>query len=157
MNRLAWEETSLPKVKTSFLQLPLPELTLGARMYHGSRERPLIIYFHGGGWTIGDLDTHHPFCLHLAAQTRCTVMSVDYRLAPEHPFPAALQDAVAALAYAWQHAPGGRRSPARAVFVCGDSAGGGLALALHAALGSGEAAPGVSLSAQPPPPTAIAW
>ena len=96
MNRLAWEGASAPEVKTSFLQLPLPEQTLGARMYHGSRHRPLIIYFHGGGWTIGDLDTHHPFCLRLAHQTHCTVMSIDYRLAPEHPFPAAHEDAMAA-------------------------------------------------------------
>ena len=96
MNRLAWEGAPSPEIKTSFLQLPLPKQTLEARMYHGSRHRPLIIYFHGGGWTIGDLDTHHPFCLRLADQTLCTIMSIDYRLAPEHPFPAAHEDAMAA-------------------------------------------------------------
>ena len=53
INRLAWENTPLPELNTSSLQLPLQVHTLSARMYHGSRKRPLMIYFHGGGWTIG--------------------------------------------------------------------------------------------------------
>ena len=96
-------------------------------MYHGSRHRPLIIYFHGGGWTIGDLDTHHPFCLRLAHQTHCTIMSVDYRLAPEHPFPAAHEDAIAASRWIIDNlnalAPNNGE-----VVITGDSAGGNLAL-----------------------------
>ena len=133
MNRLAWEGTPLPEVGTSSLQLPLPELTLAARMYHGSRHRPLIIYFHGGGWTIGDLDTHHPFCLHLAHQTQCTVMSIDYRLAPEHPFPTAHEDAMAASRWIIDNlnalAPNNGE-----VVIAGDSAGGNLTLATAARL-----------------------
>lgn len=133
MNRLAWEDTPLPEVKTSVLQLAFDEYSLATRMYHGSLDRPLIIYFHGGGWTIGDLDTHHPFCLHLADQTRCTVMSVDYRLAPEHPFPAAHNDALAASRWIIDNlnalAPNNGE-----VVIAGDSAGGNLTLATAARL-----------------------
>ena len=133
MNRLAWEGTPLPEVKTSVLQLAFDEYSLATRMYHGSLERPLIIYFHGGGWTIGDLDTHHPFCLHLANQTRCTVMSVDYRLAPEHPFPTAHNDALAASRWIIDNlnalAPNNGE-----VVIAGDSAGGNLTLATAARL-----------------------
>lgn len=133
MNRLAWEGTPLPEIKTSVLQLTFDECTLATRMYHGSRERPLIIYFHGGGWTIGDLDTHHPFCLHLAHQTQCTVMSVDYRLAPEHPFPTAHNDALAASRWIIDNlnalAPNNGE-----VVIAGDSAGGNLTLATAARL-----------------------
>ena len=57
---------------------------------------PALVYFHGGGWTIGDLDTHDVVCRELADLARCAVASVDYRLAPEHKFPAAVDDAVAA-------------------------------------------------------------
>ena len=131
MNRLAWENTPLPELNTSSLQLPLQGHTLSARMYHGSRKRPLMIYFHGGGWTIGDLDTHHPFCLLLAAKTRCSVMSIDYRLAPEHPFPAAHEDAMAASRWIIDNlnalAPNNGE-----VVLAGDSAGGNLALATAA-------------------------
>ena len=131
MNRLAWENTPLPELNTSSLQLPLQGHTLSTRMYHGSRKRPLMIYFHGGGWTIGDLDTHHPFCLLLAAKTRCSVMSIDYRLAPEHPFPAAHEDAMAASRWIIDNlnalAPNNGE-----VVLAGDSAGGNLALATAA-------------------------
>lgn len=130
---MAWEGTPLPEVRTSVLQLTFDECTLATRMYHGSRERPLIIYFHGGGWTIGDLDTHHPFCLHLAHQTQCTVMSVDYRLAPEHPFPTAHNDALAASRWIIDNlnalAPNNGE-----VVIAGDSAGGNLTLATAARL-----------------------
>jgi len=128
ISRLAWEGTPLPNVKTSLLQLPLPERTLAARMYHGASDRPLIIYFHGGGWTIGDLDTHHPFCVQLAHETQCTVMSIDYRLAPEHPFPAAHEDAMAASRWIIDNlnalAPNNGE-----VVIAGDSAGGNMTLA----------------------------
>ena len=133
MNRLAWEGTPLPEIKTSVLQLAFDEYSLATRMYHGARDRPLISYFHGGGWTIGDLDTHHPFCLHLADQTQCTVMSVDYRLAPEHPFPTAYNDALAASRWIIDNlnalAPNNGE-----VVIAGDSAGGNLTLATAARL-----------------------
>ena len=60
---------------------------------------PLLVYYHGGGWVIGDLDTHDGACRFLAAHAGAAVLAIDYRLAPEHPFPAAVEDALAA--YAW--------------------------------------------------------
>lgn len=87
---------------------------------------PALVYFHGGGWVIGDLDTHDVLCRQLANGAHCAVYSADYRLAPEHPFPAAVDDCVAAVKYV-----AGRH---KLVAVGGDSAGGNLAtvVALHA-------------------------
>jgi acetyl esterase len=87
---------------------------------------PALVYFHGGGWTIGDLDTHDVLCRSLAAGARCAVFSVDYRLAPENPFPAAVDDAVAATKYLLSN-PGPLKIDARRIAVGGDSAGGTLA------------------------------
>jgi acetyl esterase len=87
---------------------------------------PALVYFHGGGWTIGDLDTHDVVCRVLADLARCAVASVDYRLAPEHKFPAAVDDAVAATR--WVAREAGRIGiDARRIAVGGDSAGGNLA------------------------------
>jgi acetyl esterase len=94
----------------------------------GLENRPLIVYFHGGGWTIGDLETCDNVCRFLALNTPATVLSVGYRLAPEHPFPAAVEDACAA--YRWAAVDNTRLGvdPAR-IAVAGDSAGGNLAAA----------------------------
>jgi acetyl esterase len=101
---------------------PLP-----ARLYRsGKGTLPLVVYFHGGGWVVGDLDTHDGVCRGLANGARCAVLSVDYRLAPEHPFPAAADDAVAATRWAVAHAAELGVDPSR-VAVAGDSAGGNLA------------------------------
>ena len=80
---------------------------------------PALVYFHGGGWVIGDLDTHDVLCRQLANGARCAVYSADYRMGPEHPFPAAVEDCIAATKFV-----AGRH---RQVAVGGDSAGGNLA------------------------------
>jgi acetyl esterase len=87
---------------------------------------PLLVYYHGGGWVIGDLDTHDVLCRSLAAGAGCAVLAVDYRLSPEHAFPAAVDDAVAALRFAQREAASLGIDPAR-IAVGGDSAGGNLA------------------------------
>jgi acetyl esterase len=114
----------------SLLQIPGPQGQLAVRMYQGeqSADQPLLIYFHGGGWVIGDLDTHHPFCQALCAHTGSTVLSVDYRLAPEHPFPAAHEDCLAATQWVIGHLADLPPSNGTVV-VAGDSAGGNLAVA----------------------------
>jgi acetyl esterase len=113
------------------------------------RRPATIAYFHGGGWVVGGLDSHDGSCRILAAVTGCVVVAVDYRLAPEHPFPAAVEDCLAA--YAWihrNHAELGT-DPGR-VGVMGDSAGGNLA-----AVVSQETRPGRrSAQADVPPPVA---
>lgn len=85
----------------------------------------LLVYYHGGGWVIGDLDTHDEICRFLAAVAGVTVLSVGYRLAPEHPFPAPVEDAWDAYAWAAANAAALGADPAR-VAVGGDSAGGNL-------------------------------
>jgi len=89
---------------------------------------PALVFFHGGGWTIGDLDTHDVLCRELANGARCAVFSVEYRLAPESPFPAAVDDCIAATEFVSKNAN------SSCIAVGGDSAGGNLAavVALHA-------------------------
>jgi len=100
---------------------------IAVRVYRPSSDvLPALVFFHGGGWTIGDLDTHDVLCRSLAAGARCAVFSVDYRLAPENPFPAAVDDAVAATKYLLSN-PGPLKIDASRIAVGGDSAGGNLA------------------------------
>ncbi|HEX8695429.1 MAG TPA: alpha/beta hydrolase [Longimicrobium sp.] len=105
----------------------------------GEGVAPLTVYLHGGGFTIGDLETHDAPCRILCRDGRVHVLSVEYRLAPEHPFPAALDDTRAALRWARAHAAELGADPAR-VAVGGDSAGGNLA-AVVARLATREGAP----------------
>jgi acetyl esterase len=90
---------------------------------------PCLLFLHGGGWVIGNLESHDRMCRRLATVARICVVAVDYRLAPEHPFPAALDDATAALRWVADHADA-LRIHAGALGVGGDSAGGNLAAAL---------------------------
>ena len=87
---------------------------------------PVLVYYHGGGWVIGDLDTHDTLCRELANGAGCAVVSVDYRLGPEHRFPAAVDDSVAAAYWVARHA-GALGLDASRLAVGGDSAGGNLA------------------------------
>lgn len=108
------------------------QVRIPARFYEPHRtagtDAPLglLVYFHGGGWVLGDLETHDALCRLLCEQAGVAVLNVDYRLAPEHPFPAAVDDAVGA--FRWAHANAERLGvdPAR-IAVGGDSAGGNLA------------------------------
>ena len=115
------------------LTIPGPAGPIPARFYEppglGLEGRPLIVYFHGGGWTIGSIDTCESVCRFLALHAAAAVLAVGYRLAPEHPFPAAVEDAFAA--YRWAAVDNSRLGvDARRVAVAGDSAGGNLAAAL---------------------------
>ena len=113
------------------LIIPGPGGTMKARLYvplgAGTPPGPGVLFFHGGGFVLGDLDSHDMLCRRLAEGSRCRVIAVDYRLAPEHRFPSAHDDALAA--WAWLQEKGARSAgidPARCA-VAGDSAGGNLA------------------------------
>ena len=108
--------------------VPGPAGELPVRVYtpEGSPPFPIVVFFHGGGWVVGTLDTYDPLCRALAAATPAVVVSVDYRLAPEHRWPAAAEDAYAATLWASRNAAelGGAQ---HRLAVAGDSAGGNLA------------------------------
>jgi acetyl esterase len=105
-----------------------PAGPLRLRVYRPNalHDLPAVVYYHGGGFSLGDLDTHDRICRLLASRAQALVVSVDYRLAPEHPFPAAVDDAYAALRWVHGHANGLDADPGR-LTVAGDSAGGNLA------------------------------
>jgi len=113
------------------LAVPSPAADIALRLYRplcsaADALLPVLVYYHGGGWVIGDLDTHDTLCRELANGAGCAVVAVDYRMGPEHRFPAAVDDSVAALQ--WVHANAARLGlDASRVAVGGDSAGGNLA------------------------------
>ncbi len=117
-------------------RLELPQVTdleaagIPVRVYRpeppGAGPLPALVYFHGGGWVIGSMDAVDPLCRKLAVAAECVVVNVEYRLAPEHPFPAAADDAWTVTADVAAHAERYGADP-RAVAVAGDSAGGTLA------------------------------
>jgi len=104
---------------------------VAARVYHPdtSKTLPVVMYFHGGGWVLGSVATHDSLCRRLCQLSGCAVVSVDYRLAPEHPFPAALDDCFAASVHIANQGSEWNLDGDR-IAVCGDSAGGNLAAAV---------------------------
>jgi len=118
--------------RVSDLRIPGPGGDIPARLYvppDAGRSGPLVLYFHGGGHVIGDLDTHDQPCRFLARQTPARALAVDYRLAPEHRFPAAVDDALAAFRWAVAEAAALEADRAR-IALAGDSAGANLAAAV---------------------------
>ncbi|MCJ0762427.1 alpha/beta hydrolase [Variovorax terrae] len=138
------EARRLYRERRSVVQPPPPEVaearsleanvqgrTIGLRLYRplgsaAAEALPVLVYYHGGGWVIGDLDTHDTLCRELANGSGCAVVAVDYRLGPEHRFPAAVDDALGALRWVHEHA-GELALDGRRMAVGGDSAGGNLA------------------------------
>ena len=111
--------------------VPGPLGPIGLRLYRPSGTQasdvlPALVFFHGGGWVIGDLDTHDVACRRYANAARCRVVSIDYRMAPEHVFPAAVDDCAAATKWAFDNAGSLGIDPTK-IAVGGDSAGGNLA------------------------------
>lgn len=116
----------VPSVRDRSIKGPAGDIPVRIYSPAGEGPYPLIVYFHGGGWVIGDLETHDRECRLLCNDTGAVVMAVDYRLAPEHPFPASHEDCWAATQWAGRHAAELAADPAR-MAVAGDSAGGNLA------------------------------
>ncbi|MEQ9145733.1 MAG: alpha/beta hydrolase [Parvibaculaceae bacterium] len=120
----------VPIGKVEDQAIPGPGGDIPVRFYtpvaSGGGALPALVYFHGGGWVIGDLETHDALCRTLANESGCKVMAVDYRLAPEHKCPAAVEDAYAAVS--WLERNGASVGvDVNAIGVAGDSAGGNLA------------------------------
>jgi acetyl esterase len=109
-------------------QLPVPGGTIAVRVFtpRGPAPRPALVYFHGGGWVTGDVETHEGICRTLANAAGCVVASVDYRCAPEFAYPTAAEDCYAATRWVVDSARA-LGVDARRLAVCGDSAGGNLA------------------------------
>jgi acetyl esterase len=131
--RMASQQLAAPAAEMQQVvdrRIPAPGRDIGVRIYTprplGKGETfPIVLYFHGGGFVAGDLDTHDSICRYYAKHADAMVIAVDYRLAPEHKFPAAVDDAYDAVAWASAHAAELGGDPAR-VAVAGDSAGANL-------------------------------
>jgi len=129
MGASTWKGHS-PQVAWKRFHATTPAGRLSLRVYTGDStgNKPLVIYFHGGGWVLGDLESHHPFCKTLCHRSGCSVIAVDYRLAPEHPFPAAHDDCLAITNWVAANITELGSSSGKIV-LAGDSAGANLATA----------------------------
>ena len=119
------------------LEIPGPAGVIPARLYDARESRsagPVMVFYHGGGFVIGDLETHGPYCAEAARQLDMPVISIDYRLAPEHPFPAAPEDCLAATRWVAENIP------CTGLILSGDSAGGNLTVVTAMALRDAPAA-----------------
>jgi acetyl esterase len=126
-------------------EIALEGRTLATRLYvpFQDERKALVVYFHGGAFVVGDLETHDGLCRRLSADTRMRFLAVDYRLAPEHQFPAGIDDAVDVIRYVSSHL-GDFAAPDAELIVMGDSSGGSL-VSVAAALTRGE---GLGIAAQ---------
>jgi acetyl esterase/lipase len=118
------------------LSCPGPAGDIKLRLFDARATRgsgPLMLFFHGGGFVLGDLDTHEPFCAEMARALDLPVLAVDYRLAPEHPWPAGIDDAIAAARWA-ATSPNALGSAVTGLVTCGDSAGGNFAIVVGLSL-----------------------
>jgi len=116
--------------ETRDISIDAREIKLSGRLYHSAPKeiRPMVLFFHGGGWVHGTLEMYDRLCAMLAVQAGCAVLSVDYRLAPENPFPAAWEDALTSLQWVKDnHAE--LRIDASRIALAGDSSGGNIAAA----------------------------
>lgn len=141
-----------PGVRVEPLTIPAPDRSIPARLYRPEQpdpNAPAIVFAHFGGGVIGDLDTSHAFCGILAKVTRAPVVSVEYRLAPEHRFPAGLEDVLAAYRYVRDHAAQFGAPSGQAV-IGGDSMGGNFAAVICQELArAGEPQPALQLLIYP--------
>lgn len=147
----ALSEMTAPEMRSVYGQLgelfdlpPVPGIAtadftgagIPMRVYHPGEPKaaPVIVYMHGGGWVIGDLESHHSLCTQIARQTGLRVVAVDYRLAPEATFPAAHEDCIAAVGHVLS-SPMELGAPVAGVALAGDSAGANLAFAVSSHYG----------------------
>ena len=116
-----------PVARIEDFAIPGPAGDIPVRLYSPDPDTqlPAVVYYHGGGWVVGDLDSHDPLCRALANRANVVVLSVHYRLAPEHKYPAAADDSYAAAQWVSEHGAEIGADGSRIV-VCGDSAGGNL-------------------------------
>jgi len=134
------DAVELPRIED--LSCPGPAGDIALRLYDSQAQRnaetPVILFYHGGGFVIGDLESHHSFCTYIAREMDLPVIAVDYRLAPEAPFPAAPDDSLAATRWVADHQEQ-LKLDISGLIPCGDSAGGNLALVVGQALATDPA------------------
>ena len=144
-----------PVAQLRELVAPGPDGAIALRLYRGNgaptSAAPMLVYYHGGGWTMGDLDTHDTLCRSLANDAACVVVAVDYRMGPEQRFPAAVHDCLAATR--WLQTQAGELGlDATRLAIGGDSAGGNLAAVVALLLRDAAVAAGADAAAAPSPP-----
>ena len=134
----------MPIAETRDVAIPGPGGPIPARLYRSAKDGnlPVLVFFHGGGWIVGNIESHDGICRHLANRAEGAVLSIDYRMGPEHKFPAAVEDCFAATTWAAGNAESLGVDPGR-LAVGGDSAGGNLA-AVVSLLARDKAAPRIA-------------